>query len=490
MTPAISQHPRWVCLSDTHFGAENSLLTSVDAGGDVDPSRPSPVLQQLLACLRDLLRRTGDGRRPTLVLNGDILELALAEDQVAAMTFERFVELAFDPSDPLFAPVILYVPGNHDHHMWETARERMYCDYVMQLPPDKVLAPPWHATHPFPGETTRWPEAELLTALARRHSSEARVEVVYPNLALSSAGSVRQVIVHHGHFTESIYRLLSTGKEILFPEQRPATTVWEWESDNFAWIDFFWSALGRSGSAGRDVGLIYDMLQDERAMRCLSGELGGVLGSHGRAPFRWLERWASRRVVSRVAQDIARRERAHPEVALTPAGRTGLFEYLSGPVSDQFARYRSGFAGDEVSFLFGHTHKPFEEEMRVPGFTRPVQVFNSGGWVVDRPDTTPCQGAAVLVVDGDCQVASLRLYNQHADAASYRVTVAGIGNGRQGDLRSKLAEAVRAAARPWADFSTTVAQEVALRQRLLPQIVARGLELTGCPQPGPPGGGP
>lgn len=66
----------------------------------------------------------GSAPRPNLVHNGDVLEFALATDNVAAMAFDRFIDLAFDPADPLFAPVVYYVPGNHDHHLWEVARER------------------------------------------------------------------------------------------------------------------------------------------------------------------------------------------------------------------------------------------------------------------------------------------------------------------------------------------------------------------------------
>ena len=65
---------RWVCLSDTHFGAENSLLSHVSDDASVDPDSASPVLEGLIACLREVVPRGAP--LPTLVLNGDILELA------------------------------------------------------------------------------------------------------------------------------------------------------------------------------------------------------------------------------------------------------------------------------------------------------------------------------------------------------------------------------------------------------------------------------
>jgi len=46
---------RWVCLSDLHLGALNSLLTNVTPDGEsVDGTAPSPVMTALCQCLRSL----------------------------------------------------------------------------------------------------------------------------------------------------------------------------------------------------------------------------------------------------------------------------------------------------------------------------------------------------------------------------------------------------------------------------------------------------
>ena len=60
-----------------------------------------------------------------MILLGDILELALANDNVAAMSFERFLDFAMPPGYELFGNIV-YIPGNHDHHLWESARETQY----------------------------------------------------------------------------------------------------------------------------------------------------------------------------------------------------------------------------------------------------------------------------------------------------------------------------------------------------------------------------
>src|SRR4051812_34341263 len=96
---------RYVCMSDLHLGAQNSVLSAIAADGmTVDRTRTSDVLTLLFAGLRQLVDRLRtEGTRPTLVLNGDILEFALATDDTALSVFEQFIDLAFPvDGEPIF----------------------------------------------------------------------------------------------------------------------------------------------------------------------------------------------------------------------------------------------------------------------------------------------------------------------------------------------------------------------------------------------------
>ena len=69
---------RYVCLSDMHLGAELSLLTGLKndpATGkpQVDPQKASPVLQELVYCLRDLIPATTSDPKAHLDLAGRYL---------------------------------------------------------------------------------------------------------------------------------------------------------------------------------------------------------------------------------------------------------------------------------------------------------------------------------------------------------------------------------------------------------------------------------
>ena len=177
----------YVCLSDTHFGEEDSLLTNLKtASTDTDPTKPSPVMKQLVDCLRELISKNEEqGKKPTLILNGDILEFALCTINQAAMVFERFIELILPAGDELFER-ILYIPGNHDHHIWELARETQYVNHIMGILPGKNLPIPWHTSNMFIEDESERVPSYFLTKLVNRfqHLKDFTITAVYPNLGL------------------------------------------------------------------------------------------------------------------------------------------------------------------------------------------------------------------------------------------------------------------------------------------------------------------
>ena len=132
---------RYVCMSDMHFGEEDSLLTNMKtASSETDPTQASPVLKSLVGCLQALIEENQGGSRPTLVLNGDILEMALAPTHEAAMAFERFIEAIEMPDGkPLFEQIV-YIPGNHDHHIWEIARETQYVHQIRKVKKGRIFS--------------------------------------------------------------------------------------------------------------------------------------------------------------------------------------------------------------------------------------------------------------------------------------------------------------------------------------------------------------
>jgi hypothetical protein len=454
---------RYVCFSDMHFGAGNSILTNLLEGSiDTDPTKPSPVLIQLVACLRDLIARNETKVPPSLVLNGDILELALATDNKAAMAFQRFIELIMpENGEPIFDKTIYYIPGNHDHHLWETARETQYAEFISKKKPADVLPEPWHTTRLF--NPTLLPPtfmSGIIGMYPHLKQSGVTVTTVYPNFGLLKDGK-KCVVFTHGHFSESIYMLMTELMSMFFPKREQPTLIWDIEAENFAWIDFFWSTMGRSGAAGSDVEVIYDKLADETQIQGLvESFLESVLARrHKHHLFDHLEAEKLASILSLFLKNVAASERGDTGGVLTPEGRAGLQSYVGGPLTLQILLENNQTMPEELTVVFGHTHKPFEEDSHFGSAPYWTSVYNSGGWVVDTPTPAPISGGAAILLDEDLNTASLRMYNQSSNANDYKVSVqaAHHDGSPENPLLHRLSSIIDPSQDPWKTFSETVA---------------------------------
>lgn len=473
---------RYLALSDLHLGAQNSVLTNLAVDGAYNRGAPGPVLEQLATVIHRLSEAddTDDSDDPPeLVLAGDLFELALTTTDVAADTFTQFVRQLCDVHRGSVAPRIVFVPGNHDHHLWEAARESQYVEYLRGVPVDEELRRPWHVTHLLP-ENDRLPARDhFVSALAERAlgRDDVHFRIVYPNYGLVTDDGDRAVVFHHGHYVESMYRLMDVLHRVLRPERDLPELAFHIEADNFAWVDFFWSTMGRAGDAGADIGLLYELLQSEDAVEQLASRLTDLAVRSRSVPAR-IEAWFLRRVAREIVSLAVRRERHNPEVVLSPGAEKGLDAYVGTAVRAQLED-EVGRVPDETTFVFGHTHKPFARRQAVEGFADEIQVFNTGGWVVDTPEAETIKGAQLVVIDEHLHVAGIELFRQHADADDYEVAVRGLSGG-SGPLESWLRDVVDADEDPWRSFSDAAAVTVHERTLQLDARIAEGRRRLGA----------
>ncbi len=459
---------RYVCLSDMHLGEEDSLLTNLQtAKRKTDPDNPSPVMVKLVECLKHLILENNNDTKPILVLNGDILELALTTTNEAAMVFERFMELIMspEPEGNLFEKII-YIPGNHDHHLWEIARETQYANYIANNPGRTKLELPRHYTNSFKGPVPAYFLKKLIERVKQRNNplNDLAIDIAYPNF-----GNVLQnnkcVVFHHGHFIESIYFLMSTLKTLFFPDSKIPEVVQEIEAENFAWIDFFWSAMGRSGVVGQDVELIYEKMGDKEQLKKLLSNLAGSLAEKYDLPgwgdameAKFLE-WIFNYLVNQLTDT----ERSKTDRPLSDEAREGLTAYMIGPLHKQIKGEK--IRPSEFTFILGHTHKPFQEDMSFKGYEGGVNVYNTGGWVVETADPEPLHGGAIVLVDENLDAVSLRMYNESADqdGSSVKVEESLNDSDTNSDFYNQISEMVDPSVDPWKSFS--VAVDIAVRVR-------------------------
>jgi len=463
---------RYVCLSDLHLGADNSILTAITPGSiETDTSRPSAVLSQLALCLRELLAHNDGAEKPTLILNGDILEMALTDVNKAAMVFQRFIELVFPPDgEALFEKDILYIPGNHDHHIWESARETEYLQTISSLQPGDAIEAPTHTTSMFSSDLAREP---FLTSLFHvyPHLQDVTVKIAYPNYALLSQDGQKSVIISHGHYIESIYSLMTTLNTLVFPDRKRPTIIRELEAENFAWIDFLWSTVGRSGDVGQHVGLVYAKLQDNQQVGKLTTNVitGWIAHNKRLRPLDVIEAGELELAMNFLFNKLRPLEKQRVEQTLSADALHGLQWFMQDVVLEQLLSENAQTIPPEIAFLFGHTHKPFQQEMSFTGYSTPLKVYNSGGWVVDTIKISPLHGAAVLLVDEALDVVSLRMYNQTVNQADYAVRVEEITSpgSAESDFYRQINASVVNTHDPWKTFSEITAEAVGAHAQLL-----------------------
>lgn len=465
---------RYISLSDMHLGDEDSLLTNLQtASSEPDPFQPSPVMIQLVECIKVLIGKNKE--KPSLILNGDILELALATDDMAAMVFERFIELIMPPGGELFENIV-YIPGNHDHHLWESARETQYVNFIATIDPGKKLDIPWHTTNIFLEQQPYQVPLFFPTRLVQRypHLRKFIITALYPNFGLLSQDRSKCVIFSHGHFIEPLYLLMSNIMSMIFPEQEIPELIWNIEAANFAWIDFFWSTMGRSGEAGKDVEIIYEKMQDKEQFKKLLYNLADGLAKNYDLPG-WgdkMEASILKAVFGLAVEAAICTERTQTDRLLSSDAEKGLWWYMNGPLRKQIdneCEKKNLGVPKDITFVFGHTHKPFSEDMNFKEYQGWVNVYNTGGWVVETVDPQPLHGGAMVVVDENLDAVAVRMYNETADPAGYSVRVeeATHSGEKRSDLFTHVAGLVNPAAGKWKSFSDASARAVRVRAQNL-----------------------
>lgn len=511
-----SQAIKYVCISDTHMGEEDSLLTALK-NGEVDSENPSPVMVELVKCLRHLFseyEHQGD-LKPTLIINGDILEMALCDIHQSATVFDRFLDLTMPEGDEMFDKMV-YIPGNHDQHIWEMARATQYSDYLLRYPdldiqaPDFMFEPPWHKTNIFMeeehGKTNYIPDSYFLNAVVARykdkkttrekkHSSEFKIWVAYPNFGILSDDDKKCVLVHHGHFAEPIYRLLSTLNNILNEvDDYMPTDIDELQRENFAWIEFFWSMLGRSGEVGETVESLWEQISDEEHSRVLARRLAQIIVNSFDLPGR--ENPLRNSIVNGIGEylvdKVAHRERMESNLSMSPEMMQQLTSYLKYPLWNQMRKELKGMGRaiesmpDKTVFIVGHTHKPMQRSIDLIHPVGSISIYNTGGWVIDKVNPNPIYGGAIALIDSNLNVALIEMFREACKEDERRSSpiesdpekrcrqkvILSAEGSMKNDLTERLKSLIKPSESPWREFSAVAADEMTIREKNISKRLA------------------
>jgi hypothetical protein len=406
----------YICLSDLHLGEEDSLLTNIERVGNtwmVDAYKSSPVMDGLLDLLTEVKNKVNDGLPiGCFVLNGDIFELALSKFRDVVAVFKLFLS---DIAERDLFEKLLYIPGNHDHHFWEQARERSFADSLSLG--DEL--PEYFHTLSLDAPNIK---SYLLDTIAKVCGTNIPIEVRYPLLNLPFKKSKRNFFIHHGHLHEEIYLLMSRALNLLFERHPVPNCLEELEKENFAWIDFLWSTLGRSGKVGENIEYIYESLSRKESLNTLIEQVAGRLAEEWEflpdilPKEEWLERKGLEKLLQHLVNFVLS-ERQDTEIVLSEDARDRLEWFIDEVLPNYLGvAYVDEHRDWQTTYVFGHTHKPINKGNLDSVNFRSIQLFNTGGWVVEPGDKpSRIHGAAMTVIGENGEVGHAHLFSQAED---------------------------------------------------------------------------
>lgn len=405
---------KYIIISDMHLGEASGILTPINAHHEIIPTALCDVAYSLINLLESLIAQNKQQKSCTLILNGDILGLAFSKLHECLPLFGKLLnEMLSERAFPLFEK-IYYLPGNHDHHIWEITRGEYYQQTIATHDGLDLFPRVIHSTKGLKDQAIR---SSLFDGLmnctcdpnALQHFPG--VEILYPNMLLKSEVSGKTALIHHGHFAEDIYQFISAVHKALHPNTTFPTSVEGLEEENFAWIEFGWSLLGRSGRAGKDVENfmkvlanpnLYDDEKEEMALRIAEALDFPFI------PSDFIEKEVIKVIIGRMSKK-SKGERQEYEEACGTDTILNLKKYLDGPCYNQM-KEELGSIPDTFSLIWGHTHKPFEN-LLTDDQNRKIFNYNIGGWTVDELKPDRIHGASILFMNDGLDIATLNVFN-------------------------------------------------------------------------------
>ena len=158
---------------------------------------------------------------------------------------------------------------------------------------------------------------------------------------------------------------------------------------------------------------------------------------------------------------IAKHERTDSGGSLSDDMREKLLNYLNKILKRQISREKKEKAPKEIQFVFGHTHKPFAETLANTNYAKPVQVVNTGGWVVDTVDKKDTYGGAVILVDESLNIAPIQFYKEAYKSGESKINI--LANTNSNEFVDRIAKLISDKQKSFQSFSEIVDKEINLR---------------------------
>jgi uncharacterized protein (UPF0297 family) len=349
-----------------------------------------------------------------LVLNGDILDLALAGLDIAYGEMKRFFRFLAEVTD---VKRIVYLPGNHDHHLWRVIGEQIHIHERLRM----GQLPPGHGDYACRFVDQRYSSLDphhqpyiLFPYLWPEGFQVPEFVVKYPHHLLkfpvpNGMGNTEYTnyLVTHGHFLEELFKPVNY---LVNP-----SGLAQLEAFNNMWLESFDYYIGHSDELSRKTRELEDRFLEggKVAKQKVKSILNAVYDNMKKKigfnfPITWAVKYALKQVIKLVPKEKMGQSKMRG-VPVNDELLSSVQNYISKYV---IQRYTGGLAPDKYeckdskqstiptpfTFIFGHTHVPFNREIQINEQSFPI--WNTGGWIRSDGDGSGAgKYAGVIIID-------------------------------------------------------------------------------------------
>lgn len=331
------------------------------------------------------------GKEPfTLLVVGDFLDLSLAYAEDALGDLRALLELFAMRAPALCLDEIVYVVGNHDHHLWSLHSEdkRLLAPLRSgQLPLSRAADPSTKAAYritapdgePF---TILWP-----LVLRIFDTRTPKITIAYPSFTRELEGGAI-LYATHGHLFGGLYTEISDilkSKLAGLRHDRVAATV------NHPIIELIYWHLGELGEGLGADGLVEQIYTDlqrgqDGRLRPIVARLVSQILPHG-VLWRVLGNLERRIIVDAAMSAIGKALESPRLSSVTAADRFADVESTRAGLRAWLRAVLPGEPGRSI-VLYGHTH--VRDDYEIPETS--VHSYNLGTWLVEPNHDAPKTG--------------------------------------------------------------------------------------------------
>lgn len=358
---------KYVAVSDTHLGQQGT-----DGSGQVS-LLSSKVSNNKINDLSRIIKDFAGGDQVTLVGVGDIMDLSLSYMKDAMVDLNDLIS-------SLNVNEFIYVPGNHDHHIWSIHCENMRVVSQLKRGAHPMEGSIYKAT-PVSGEYS-----DIFTIFLQKPTT-----IAYPTYQIPN----KSIYFTHGHLFGGLYTFTS---DVFAPfmenkvdHEKTVATI------NVALIEFIYWLLGETGAGMGADGIMEAIYADSQKGKksLLYNALKSAIEIIMPKSFIWgfpdkwekiIVRWVGTKIIDNFVKE--------------PKPITSMDRYMDANENQDLAReWASKTKLDKRgTIITGHTHNGYSEESN-----KYIDIFNLGSWLITPTDPEPDCKVLLIVPDGITQ---------------------------------------------------------------------------------------